>query len=498
MKIKPPFWKQAWGDIAGQLFDLVSGPDQKLDYPCSPAAAALIEERYSSLQWPDSLVQLDQMLAQDWTGDIGARLGDWAAIYQYQILTSMGPGVLSLEGASLQLLKDLARSQGAYLAGVLGRVLRCWELYQVFGDLMLMLRQIPTPLLGEVVRESLTPAYLKAKARVLYGEALMTGDRQGARQAQEILDASEADLQREINRSLEGLSSQELGLHLQRSAMEVAQIFGEIFGSRQWQEQMSQHLPLIFQTMAGYLGYSFASYMASHPEEVAGVLGALKKRGEVEAAVEQYRWLYGWGGDRSAAVKKAWSAVAPKHFRLSSRIEDIQQDEDQQKLIGMASGLADYCLNQPAVTALLDGVSGRLKSYLATAALNEERDRQRHLRTKGNRAITEARHAADFCSEDDGTGGEKALLDDEILSRLKEIFQPQRDSLAEEVEANETLDTWWQSLSEQQRDMVKLADNGYSQEEIAQKMGLSQQRVSQVLVEAEEKFKKLKKSQAAA
>jgi len=102
MKIKPRFWKQAWGDLAGQLFDLVSGSDQTLDYPCSPAAATLIEERYSSLQWPDSMVQLDQILAQDWTDGIGARLGDWAVLYQYQILSSVGPGVLSLDTNSIK------------------------------------------------------------------------------------------------------------------------------------------------------------------------------------------------------------------------------------------------------------------------------------------------------------------------------------------------------------------------------------------------------------
>jgi len=44
---------------------------------------------------------------------------------------------------------------------------------------MLVFRQIPAPLLGDVFRESLTSQYLKAEARVLYGNCLMEGDRQG-------------------------------------------------------------------------------------------------------------------------------------------------------------------------------------------------------------------------------------------------------------------------------------------------------------------------------
>jgi len=280
--------------------------------------------------------------------------------------------------------------------------------------------------------------------------------------------------------------------------VELAQIIKEIFGSPQWREQISQNLPLVFKNIAGYIGYSFASHMASHPEQVAEVFGTLKNHNELEAAMEQYLWMYGWGGDRSAALKKCWQVMASKHFGVNSRIEAIHRDENQQKLIGMASGLESYCDQRSALTALLDGISGGLESYMARAAQNEELDYKKGLQSSGNKVLTEARHVADFCSEDSRDGEDKCQTDDEILSRLGIKFQVQGDSLAEKLEVDDILDAWWQSITQQQQDIVKLMNNGDNQCEIACKLGLSQQRVSQILSQVKRKLVEFKKSQVTA
>jgi len=95
MKAKPQFWKQVWGEVAEQLFDLVSGPNEKPVYPCSSQVVSVIQERCGSLEWPQSLLRIDEIMSQDLAKGLGTNLGDWAAIYQYQILTSMGLGDLS-------------------------------------------------------------------------------------------------------------------------------------------------------------------------------------------------------------------------------------------------------------------------------------------------------------------------------------------------------------------------------------------------------------------
>lgn len=76
-----------------------------------------------------------------------------------------------------------------------------------------------------------------------------------------------------------------------------------------------------------------------------------------------------------------------------------------------------------------------------------------------------------------GREEDEELSDDEIISREKEKYCPSRDLVAEEVEAKENYKIWYGSLTEQDKTAVDLSQR-YNQREIAEQMGISQQRVS--------------------
>jgi len=216
------------------------------------------------------------------------------------------------------------------------------------------------------------------------------------------------------------------------------------------------------------------------------VLEAIGSHKEIDASMEQYKFMHGWGGDRNRAVALVWQSVAPKLFGLSGQIPTVsgnerqEWEEDQQlKLIGLADGLETYCRKNPVFVGLMDGVSGGVRSYLAKAAKNKEINYYREQYTDGNKALTEAEHVADH-----RTPEEDELPEDEILSRLKERHHPSGDPVLQEVEANESSVAWYESLTEKEKTVVNLRLYGYSEEEIAREMGISQQRVSQLLKQA--------------
>ena len=110
--------------------------------------------------------------------------------------------------------------------------------------------------------------------------------------------------------------------------------------------------------------------------------------------------------------------------------------------------------------------------------------------TDGNRVLTEAVHAEDLRHPDNGKDEE--LSDDEILSREKEKRYSSRNSLVEETEAKETIKEWYSSLTEKEKTAIDLKSAGYTETEIADKMGISRQRVSQLLHQAMRKYQKIK------
>ena len=88
-----------------------------------------------------------------------------------------------------------------------------------------------TFVLGEIGREALTPEYLKAQARVQYASALFGQDYHSLREAEEVLKASERDLQREIGNMVAGFSTEDLGRALQRLMLELASFWTEVLAS---------------------------------------------------------------------------------------------------------------------------------------------------------------------------------------------------------------------------------------------------------------------------
>jgi RNA polymerase sigma factor (sigma-70 family) len=430
------------------------------------------------------------LAAEDWTEHLERQLPDWAAVFEYEILRGFDYKVgLSSDRASLEMLRKMARTWGSYLGGLLGRVSRIGALFQAVGDMMgIIYRQLPTHLLGEAAREALTPEYLKAQASVEYANALFEQDYRRLREAEEILQASERDLQREIENMVGGFSTEDLGRQMQRLMLELTSFWTEVLASPQGQAKLLEYLLYSLQAVAWLLGYRLRSYVMSHPGRANDVLKALSSRGEVEAAIEEYRWLHGWAGDRSDAVRLGWQALSRKCFRLSPNVDKISEPEDEEKLVGLASGLETYCRDNPAIVSLLDGVSGGLGAYLAKAAKNRESDYLKNLKTDGNRVLTEAKHADDYRSEEE----DEERSDDEILSEIGEKFHPAGDPTADQVEAKEPIAAWLRSLTEEERTVVNLKSIGKSQKEIADEMAISQPRVSQLLRQAWTKYQKFR------
>lgn len=110
--------------------------------------------------------------------------------------------------------------------------------------------------------------------------------------------------------------------------------------------------------------------------------------------------------------------------------------------------------------------------------------------TDGNRALTEAKHAEDLRHTDREEDLE--LTDEEILSREKEKYYPSGDSIVEELESRETVEEWYNSLTESEKTVTDLKSADYTEAEIARMLGISQQRVSQLLQQSLRKYQKLK------
>ena len=160
-------------------------------------------------------------------------------------------------------------------------------------------------------------------------------------------------------------------------------------------------------------------------------------------------------------------------------------------MIGIAQGLKNYTDKNRAIEALSDGFLGRLGAYLVKAAKNQETDYLRKQMSDGNRALTEAKHAADFRHPD--SEEDEELSDEEVLSRAKEKYCPSGDPVAEALERQGTLKEWWKELTEKERAAVTLMESFENQQKVADAMSISQPAVSQLLNTAWGKYKKVLK-----
>jgi RNA polymerase sigma factor (sigma-70 family) len=315
-------------------------------------------------------------------------------------------------------------------------------------------------------------------------------------ESRKILIASDAELEREIADMFRGYSSKQIGMQMQRMVAEATSQFKDCFSSSEFKEKFGEYLPIatliLCRDMSWHIGYGLSQNLQNDPQRMRRLLEAISRHPEIAAVMEQYRFRHEWGGDIDRAIELGWQGVARKYFRISPKVKDIERDEDQEKLIGMAQGLENYTNKNPAIDALTDGFLGKLGAYLRKAAQNREADYLRKQMTDGNVVLTTAIHASDLCEIhgwEDEEGEELSI--DEALSREKQKRSPAGDTVAEEVEAKETLRSWYGSLTVHEKRAISLKQTVDSEKEIAQKMGISQQRVSQLIDQALRKWQKI-------
>ena len=307
--------------------------------------------------------------------------------------------------------------------------------------------------------------------------------------------ASDAELEREIANIFSGYSTKQLGREIQRIVDEALSELREIFTSKMLRSEFDGKLPAAllaaFRDLSWYIGYRLSQNLRHSPQRTTRLLEAIDHHKEIGATMEQYRYRHGWHGDRNKAVRLSWQSLAPRYLGFKGEVERIESDIQQERLIGVADGLRDYSDRNPAIRAISDGFSGALAAYLQAAAENERKDYLKRQITEGNRALTKAKHASDLRSVDEEEG---ELSDEEILSREKEKYDPLRDTVLDQLESRESYTVWYDNLTEQERAAVRLKlalGTEDTQKSIAKEMGITQQRVSQLLGQALKKWRQI-------
>ena len=503
MSISWSAWEQAQCNLVEDFLDLFLPPRYPFSvepsYPETASLEVLIKDRFNSLDLPEpKLLRLGELMDESYPEDFPDRCADFAVLYGYDVLEGFGHGLAcSLQGAAFEGLRQLATTWGLYLAKEMERLFSVWQFFTASTDfifeLLSVFCQIPAKELGEAIRESITPAYLRAGEAVTYALALFENDQGRMKESLGILEASDTELQGQITNMFSGYSSEQLGSRMQGMSMEILSQLTELFHSSKFRDEFDEKLPtaalVAGRNMSWYIGYRLSQNLQYDPQRTTGLLEAINHHKEIPAVFEQYRYGHSWGGDRTKAIRLAWQAVAPKYFGLPGKVEDIELDEEQEKLIGVAQGLEDYTDKNRAIEALSDGFLGRLGAYLKKAAENQETDYVRKQMTDGNRALTEAKHAADLRHPD----SDEELSDDEILSRETEKCPLSRDPVLEGLELRETLREWWKELTEKERTAVTLMESFENQQKVAAAMGISQPAVSQLLNTTWGKYKKVLK-----
>ena len=501
MGIAGSTWRQMQSNLAQDFLDLFLPPSYAFSvetkYPITQSAEALINDRFNSLDLPErKLLHLKQLLEESSPEGFVRRVADWATVFAYDVLEGLRYGSApNLSSSTFDGLKLLATIWGSYLAREVERVLHWYRLFTAASDIMAdvsirVFRRIPAKELGEVIRESITPAYIRAGETVRYELALFDNNQTKLKESIEVLLASDAELERGIANTFSGYSTKELGTWLRRIMVDGLSQLNELFSSSEYNEELLSSLPIACRHICWYLGNRVNRNLRYDPQRTARLLEVISRHKEIIAAMEQYRYRYSWQGDRNKAIALGWQAVAPRYFHLSGSLEDIKEDVEQEKLLGVAEGLEDYTGKNRAMEAITDGFLGRLRVYLKRAAENQEKDYVRKQTTDGNIALTHAKHAQDLRPRDREEDLE--LTDEKILSREREKYYPSCDSIVEQLESKETVEEWYNSLTEKEKTATDLKSAGYAQAEIARMMGISQQWVSQLLQQSLRKYQKLK------
>ncbi len=503
MSISQSLWQQAQYNFLEDFLSLWLPPPEPFavdsSYPASVSMQEFVKERYGSLYVPEKLLLVPDKLSEEVATKRNERVfADWGTLYEFELLDGFGRNLpYGVEGAAFDGLRRLATTWASYLAEETKRSIFRWEVFSTLGiwlaDIWVeFFQQLPNKELGDAICESITPRYLRAGETVRYTVALFDGNQSELRQALDILEASDADLNREIKNLLDGHSPQEVGRELKEKVIQVATFINDAFSNDEFAEEFQAALPLAFRLISWFIGYRLRQNLEYDRQRVSRLLGAIGRHEEITAAMEQYRCRYRWGGDENKATSLVWQAVAPKYFRLSRNLTDIHEDVAEVKLLGMAQGLNNYTSKHPAIDALADGFLGKLGAYLRRAGENEEKDYLDSQRSDGNRVLTEAKHTQDFRYE--GEEDDDELSDDEILSRQKEKRAPSGDVVLKQLESKEAIAEWYKSLTENEKTVTTLKSSGHTEVEIAATMGISQQRVSQLLQGAWRKWEKISSS----
>jgi hypothetical protein len=146
----------------------------------------------------------------------------------------------------------LATLWGSYLARETERFFGRWKFFTVLTDFIFdlfvgVLYQIPAKELGEAIRESATPAYVRAGETVRYELALFHNDQARMSQSMSILMASDAELEREIANMFNGYSTKQLGREMQRINVPVEDrtVLLSDNGAGYISQQFNQYLHLV-------------------------------------------------------------------------------------------------------------------------------------------------------------------------------------------------------------------------------------------------------------
>ena len=502
MTISRSAWEEAQHNLAQEFIDLFLPPrytfSVETNYPETASMKAVINERANTLDLPEpKILRFEKLMEESCLEDFSCKGADWAVVFAYEVLAGFGHRLPSnLQGTALEGLKQLANAWGTYLTKEFERLFCKWQFFTALADstfdlFISALWQIPAEELGGVIRESITPAYLRAGETIAYEAALFDNNQARMRESSRILQASDAELEREIASMFSGYSTEQLGREMQRMLVEAVSQLRELFSSSEFDEKLPTVALIMCRQISWHIGRRLNRNLQQHPQETSRLLEAMGHHNEIMAAMEQYRYRYGWQGDRNKAIELGWQTVARKYFLLSGKVERIKEDPDQERLIGLAEGLNDYTGKNSAIVAIQDGLLGKLGAYLKKAAENQEKDYHKKQMTDGNIALTEAKHAEDIRPQDQEGEKDMMLSDKEILSEEKEKYWPSVDPVADQLESREKYDTWYHSLTKQEKTVAGLKGHGYGQEEIAGQMGISQQRVSQLLEQAWRKFKKI-------
>ena len=145
----------------------------------------------------------------------------------------------SLENCAFEGLKQLASLWGVYLAREMERIFGRWRFFTtvtdfVFDFFLRMFRQIPAKELGEAIRESVTPSYIRTGEMVRYEIALFHNDQVRMRESMRILSAPDSALENDIAVMFKGYSAKRLGEEMQRSITEAILQFKDLFSSNEF------------------------------------------------------------------------------------------------------------------------------------------------------------------------------------------------------------------------------------------------------------------------